>query len=81
MGSDEKVIQAAVDVEVVDLKEALPIPNDCIVHEQGGAFVYVKSGRGFHKQRVKLGPQNNLETVIESGLKVGEAVRRDMGQG
>jgi HlyD family secretion protein len=74
-------LSAAVDVELVHQKGALLIPNDCIVHEQAGAFVYVKSGYGFHRQRVQLGPQNNLETVIATGLKAGEVVRRGMGQG
>jgi HlyD family secretion protein len=74
-------LSAAVDVELVHQKEALLVPNDCIVQEQGGAFVYVKSGHGFRKQKVRLGPQNNLETVIASGLKAGEVVRRGMGQG
>jgi multidrug efflux pump subunit AcrA (membrane-fusion protein) len=74
-------LSAAVDVQLGRQKDALLVPNDCVAREQGHAFVYVKAGAGFRKQEVKPGTQNNLMTVIESGLKAGDVVRRGASQG
>jgi multidrug resistance efflux pump len=74
-------LSAAVDVQLGQQKDALLVPNDCVAREQGHAFVYVKVGRGFSKQEVKAGTQNNLMTVIDSGLKAGDVVRRGASQG
>jgi multidrug efflux pump subunit AcrA (membrane-fusion protein) len=41
----------------------------------------VKDGSGFRKQEVKPGAQNNLMTVIESGLRAGDVVRRGAARG
>jgi hypothetical protein len=44
--------------------------------EQAQSFVRVKTGLGFVKRAVALGPENSLEVVIESGLDAGEVVER-----
>ena len=69
-------LSTAVDVKLGQQKDALLVPNDCVALDQGRAFVYAKAGAAFRKQEVKLGPQNNLMTVIKSGLKAGDEVRR-----
>lgn len=74
-------LSAAVDVKIAQQKDALLVPKDCVARGKGKAFVYVKAGRGFRKQEVKPGSQNNLMTVIESGLKAGDVVRRGVSQG
>jgi HlyD family secretion protein len=74
-------LSAAVDVELQQQKNALMVPNDCVRRKQGQAYVFVRSGTGFRKQEVKLGPQNNLMTVIESGLKAGAVLERGVDQG
>lgn len=82
--SDPKLmpdLSAAVDVELAQQKDALLVPNDCVARGKGKAFVYVKAGRGFRRQEVKPGSQNNLMTVIESGLKAGDVIKRSASKG
>ena len=74
-------LSAAVDVELTHQKSALMVPNDCVERGKGHAFVYVKSGGGFRRQEVNTGGENNLVTVIESGLKAGDVVRRGVSKG
>lgn len=74
-------LSAAVDVKLLQQKDALLVPNDCIAQGDGHSFVYVKDGRGFRKQEVKPGAHNNLMTVIESGLRAGDVVRRGAARG
>jgi len=74
-------LSAAVDVELAKQKNALMVPNDCIDRAKGMAFVYLKGAGGFRKQEVQPGPQNYLITVIESGLKAGDVVRRGVSKG
>jgi HlyD family secretion protein len=72
-------LSAAVDVDLAQLKDALVVPNDCVSSEQGRAYVLVKEGSSFRKREVKVGPTNNLMTVIESGMKAGDVVKRGVG--
>jgi HlyD family secretion protein len=74
-------LTAAVDVELGRRENALMVPNDCVVRENGRAYVFAERGGSFRKQEVKLGPQNSLMTVIESGLKAGAVVKRGVDQG
>jgi hypothetical protein len=39
-------------------------------------YVWVKSGIGFGKREVQTGPEGDLDTVVQSGLKAGEVVLR-----
>jgi len=70
-----------VDIRMGQPRDALMVPNDCVVRQQGHTFVYVKAGGSFRRQPVTAGAQNNLVTVIESGLKAGDVVRRGTSQG
>jgi HlyD family secretion protein len=74
-------LSAAVDVTLGQKTDALLVPSDCVAYREGQAFVYVKAGRDFRRQVVKPGQQNNLMTVIESGLKAGDVVRRGASAG
>jgi HlyD family secretion protein len=74
-------LSAAVDVTLGQQKDALLVPSDCVAYGEGKAFVYVKDGRGFRRQEVKASQESNLMTVIESGLKVGDVVRRGTSKG
>ncbi len=73
-------LSAAVDVELGDEKGVLMVPNDCVARDGGDAYVFVKGAMGFSKRQVKLGPRNNLMTVIKSGLKAGATVKRGVDQ-
>jgi RND family efflux transporter MFP subunit len=79
-GSNPKLmpdLSAAVDVELAARKNALVVPRQCIAREKSGSYVWMKSGSGFEKHAVRLGPENDLDVVIESGLKAGDVVREN----
>ena len=73
-------LSAAVDVQLERLPDVLMVPRDSILTEAGGTFVMRKSGAGAEKQAVELGPSNDLDSVVESGLKQGDVVLRGVGQ-
>ena len=76
-GSDAKImpdLSAAVDVELERRHDSLIVPRGAVftVHDQ--SYVRVKSGSGSEKRAVKVGPMNDVEAVIDSGIDVGTVV-------
>jgi HlyD family secretion protein len=69
-------LSAAVDVELERLPNALVLPRDAVIAKGGRSLVLVKSALRFQERPIKLGPTNDLETVIESGVEPGEVVER-----
>ena len=57
-----------------NLKDALYVPNDCIIRENGQFFMYLGNRGGAVKTPVELGPRNNTHTVIYGEYKKGQAV-------
>lgn len=81
-GSDPRLmpdLSAAVDVELERVPNALVVPRSSILSESGRTYVEAKRGSGFEKCDVKLGPENDVESVIESGLQAGDIVERNVG--
>jgi HlyD family secretion protein len=81
-GSDPKLmpdLSAAVDVELERAPNALLVPRDSVATENGQSYVRARRGLGFEKRAVKLGPENDVEAVIESGLRAGDVVERNLG--
>ena len=79
-GSDPKLLpdlSAAVDVQLQRLSGALVAPRDAIVTENNHSYVQVKNGSGFGRKEVKLGPANDVEQVIVSGVEKGAVVLRN----
>jgi multidrug resistance efflux pump len=79
--SDPKLmpdLSAAVDVELERLPNVLLAPSDSVLMENGRATVLVKSAPSFEKRVVKTGPRNSLYTVIESGVRAGEVIKRNV---
>lgn len=77
-GSDPKLmpdLSAAVDLELAHIKNALVVPTQAVGHEGGKDYVWVKTGDGFSRRAVTVGPGNGMETVIEAGLKPNDVVR------
>jgi HlyD family secretion protein len=74
-------LSAAVDVTLGQQKGAVLVPNDCVARGEGHSFVYMRAGSSFRKQEVESGRQNSLMTVIKSGLKAGDVVRRGVSKG
>jgi HlyD family secretion protein len=72
-------LSAAVDVELERVPNALIVPRSSIVSEGGRTYVEAKSGLGFEKRSVKLGPENDVDAVVDSGLQAGDIVERNVG--
>lgn len=70
-------LSAAVDVELGSQAKAVVLPVQSVERENGNDYVWLSTTSGFEKRSVKTGPRNDLEIVIESGLKSGDIVRRD----
>ena len=77
-GSNRKLmpdLSAAVDVELASEKNALVVPIQSVASTREGAYVWVETGSGFEKRQVRTGAENDLEMVVESGLRAGETIR------
>jgi multidrug efflux pump subunit AcrA (membrane-fusion protein) len=76
-GSDPKLmpdLSAAVDVELEGLPNVLVAPREIVEMENGQAYVWVRQRSGARKIPVKVGPMNDTEVVIQSGIEAGAAV-------
>jgi HlyD family secretion protein len=83
-GSNPKLmpdLSAAVDVELASQTNAVVVPVQSVAQENGKDYVWLSTTTGFEKHSVRTGPRNDLEIVIESGLKSGDIVRRDASSG
>lgn len=70
-------LTAAVDVELGSVKNAVTVPIQSVEGDGGHQYVWLRDGHGFVKRTVTVGPRNDLDVVVESGLKAGDVVRRD----
>ena len=80
-GADPRLLpdlSAALDVELEGEKGVLVVPRQSVGGEAGHEFVMVKSGGGWEKRTVKIGPRNDLEAVVRSGLAEGDLIQRTM---
>jgi HlyD family secretion protein len=69
-------LTAAVDAEVSRTPNALVVPRDAVVSEGDSAFVWVKSGKNFRQQPVKVTAVSDAEAALESGVSAGDVVLR-----
>ncbi|MDE3135288.1 MAG: efflux RND transporter periplasmic adaptor subunit [Acidobacteriota bacterium] len=82
-GSDPRLmpdLSAAVDVRLHSEKNALIVPVESVATGKDGPYVWLKSGKGFVKQPVRTGEENDLDIVIESGLSPGAIIRKYAGE-
>jgi multidrug efflux pump subunit AcrA (membrane-fusion protein) len=78
-GTDPRLLpdlSAALDLDLGSLHNALIVPCQSIGTEANRSFVWVNTGGSFEKRMVQLGPRNDLEAVIVSGLAEGDVIRR-----
>ena len=68
-------LSAAVDVDLDSAKNAVTVPIQSVENNGGHEYVWVREGHSFVKRAVTVGPRNDLDVVIESGLKAGDVVR------
>ncbi|OGT36570.1 MAG: hypothetical protein A3F12_03895 [Gammaproteobacteria bacterium RIFCSPHIGHO2_12_FULL_38_14] len=73
---DEKLVPRLYG-EVVVLKPSTPqlrLPQEAIVYDPQGAFVYVLQKQTATRRQVKLGLHENDDVIVEGGLKPGDEV-------
>lgn len=71
-------LSAGLDVELARVERALVVPRDAL--ERSGGRWFVTRGDGSRRQ-VEVGPVNDLEAVVRSGLDEGNRVTRRAGAG
>lgn len=79
-GSNPKLmpdLSAAVDVELGSQEAAVVVPVQSVGIDSGREVVWARDGSGFSERTVKTGARNDLDVVIESGLKSGDVIRRE----
>jgi HlyD family secretion protein len=79
-GSDPRLmpdLSASLDVALDRKPNALLVPRDAVVKQDGKSWVYVKRALGFEKQAVETGDEDDLEVVVLSGLEPGMEVERN----
>lgn len=67
-------LTASVDIPVESRDEVLMLPRSAIVQENGSAAVELQVNGKHERRSVKLGPVNEIDAVIESGLEEGMVV-------
>jgi multidrug efflux pump subunit AcrA (membrane-fusion protein) len=78
-GSDARLLPdlaAAVDAEIVRLRDALVVPRDALLQEGGKFYVRVQRGTSWERRPVKVLGESNVDAAIESGVEPGDVVLR-----
>ena len=73
-------LSAAVDVELERKENAIVVPRDAVAREKDGFSVRVMDGDRVRTRAVTLGPMNDHEVVVASGLEPGMTVQRHVAQ-
>jgi HlyD family secretion protein len=69
-------LTAAIDVEVERVKDALVVPLTAVTREGNTASVRVRDGGSIATRTVTLGPADEVDVVVTSGLTSGQVVLR-----
>jgi HlyD family secretion protein len=78
-GSDAMLmpdLSASADIVVDRREHVLVLPRDAVVIDASGAWVQIKQGGSFVRQKVTLGGLSDLQAVIASGVAEGAVVAR-----
>jgi hypothetical protein len=67
-------------VELERKDNAIVVPRDAIMAEKGGTAVRVMEGDRVRSQAVTLGPMNDYEVIVASGLEPGVTVQRHVAR-
>lgn len=77
-GTDARLLpdlSAALDLDLGSQKNVLVIPCQSMGVEGNHTFVWLETRAGFEKRTVEMGPRNDLEAVVKSGLSEGDSIR------
>jgi HlyD family secretion protein len=67
-------MSADVDILTTDLPHAIAVPNEAIVRDANRTYVFVVRQGTARRQPVRVGVANETSSVIESGLRPGDAI-------
>lgn len=67
-------INGNADIITARVQHALTIPLSAIFND---TYVYVQTSKGFERQKIQLGLQNDTDVQVLSGLKEGEKIASD----
>jgi hypothetical protein len=67
-------LTAALDVEVERISNALVVPRTAVERDGSSVRVRVREGSGTAAREVTLGPSDEVDVVVTSGLRAGEVV-------
>ena len=67
-------LTAAIDVEVERIRNALVVHREAVQVDGSGAHVRVRDGKGISTREVTLGPSDEIDVVVTSGLEAGQVV-------
>jgi len=67
-------LTASIDVEVERIKNALVVPRDAVTMDGDRPSVRVRDGAGVSTRQVALGPSDEVDVVVTSGLDEGQVV-------
>jgi multidrug efflux pump subunit AcrA (membrane-fusion protein) len=73
-------LSAAVDIELERQENVVVVPRDAIAGEKGNYSVRVMDGDRVRSRTVTLGPMNDYEVVVASGLDPGVTVQRHVAK-
>ena len=69
-------LSASIDVVLSRQPDALVVPREAVVRQDGKSWVYVKHALGVEKRAVETGDEDDLEVVVLSGLEPEMEVER-----
>lgn len=78
-GTDPRLLpdlSVALDVELESAENVLVVPRQSVAGEPGHEFVMLKGTIGSEQRPVRIGPRNDLEAVVLSGLAEGDVIQR-----
>ena len=78
-GSHERLmpdLTASLDVEIARIADALVVPRDAVLYDEGAAMVRIREGGGAASRPITLGAASATEVVVTSGLEAGAVIER-----
>jgi HlyD family secretion protein len=74
-------LSAAVDVELERIPKAVLAPREAVVWQDGRSYLRMKKGSSTELREVGLGPMNDSQVVIKSGVEAAAPARASAGDG
>lgn len=74
-GQFQPGMQANMRFPNISLNDAISLPNDAVIRNENGTYVWIKTGKDkFDFRKVEIGKENEQTVVIKNGILQGENV-------